>query len=534
MLLGLGLGVALAWGVAGCHKTAAQDSSDPANANLAAADSGAPAQALGQNEQGPNQSQGEDYSQQQPPAPIERQAPGGYYDPNAGNADQPQDIYDSDLTDEQASEPPPPLPDYEQPMAPGPDYLWAPGYWGWGPDGYYWVPGYWVEAPYVGALWTPGYWGYGGGFYRFHHGFWGLHIGFYGGIDYGFGYTGYGYDGGYWNGGSFFYNTAYNRVDRNVVRNVYVHGNGGGGRFTGGVSYNGGRGGVQASPRPAEIAVMHEQRRAPMPAQVALQQQSAQNRQQLYSQNKGRPAAAVSARAIASNHAMPAPLPRVAAPAAGRGAQQNGAQPQNRPGLEQRGPQAQPQGRPQNQPEARTAQPQNRAQPQLQNRAQPQPQNRAQPQPEARPAQPQNRAQPEPQYRPQAQPQPEARPAQPQNRAQPAQPRPQAQPQPQARPAQPQYRPQAQAQPAARPAQPQYRPQPQPQPAARPAQPQPQPQSRPQPQPQARPQPPQPQAQPRPQAAQPRPQPPPQARPAPPPPQHAAPPARPEDKKDGR
>ena len=469
-LLGLGLGVALAWGVAGCHKNAAQDSSDPANVNLAAADTGAPAQALGQNEQGPNQSQSEDYSQQQPPAPIERQAPGGYYDPNAGNADQPQDIYDSDLTDEQASEPPPPLPDYEQPMAPGPDYIWAPGYWAWGPDGYYWVPGYWVEAPYVGALWTPGYWGFGGGFYRFHHGFWGLHIGFYGGIDYGFGYSGYGYDGGYWNGGQFFYNTAYNRVDRNVVRNVYAHGNGGGGRFTGGVSYNGGRGGVQASPRPAEIAVMHEQRRAPMPAQAALQQRSAQNRQQLYSQNKGRPAAAVSARAIASNHAMPAALPRVATPAAGRGAQQNGPQPQNRPGLEQRGPQAQPQGRPQNQPEARTAQPQNRAQPQPQNRAQPQPQ------PEARPAQPQNRPQAQPQGRPQNQ--PEARPAQPQNRPQ----------------AQPQGRPQNQ-------------------PEARPAQPQ---------------------AQPRPQAAQPRPQPQPQARPAPPPPQHAAPPARPEDKRDGR
>ena len=432
MLLGLGLGAALAWGVAGCHSTAAQNSSDqsgdPANANLAPADNGAPAQALGQNEQGPNQSQGEDYSQQQPPAPIERQAPGGYYNPNAGYADQPQDVYDSDLTNEQASEPPPPLPDYEQPLAPGPDYLWAPGYWAWGPDGYYWVPGYWVEAPYVGALWTPGYWGFGGGFYRFHHGFWGLHIGFYGGIDYGFGYTGYGYDGGYWNGGHFFYNTAYNRVDRTVVRNVYVRGSGGGGRFTGGVSYNGGRGGVQASPRPAEIAVMHEQRHAPTQAQAALQQQSAQNRQQLYSQNKGRPAQAASGRAIVSNHAMPAPLPRVAAPAAGRGAQQNGPQPQNRPGLEQRGPQAQPQGRLQNQPQNR-AQPQPEARPaQPQNRAQPAPQNRAQPQaqPEARPAQPQGRPQN----------QPEARPAQPQNRPQAAQPRPQ--PQPQARPAQPQ------------------------------------------------------------------------------------------------
>ena len=28
--------------------------------------------------------------------------------------------------------PPPPLPDYEQPQAPGDGYLWTPGYWAWG------------------------------------------------------------------------------------------------------------------------------------------------------------------------------------------------------------------------------------------------------------------------------------------------------------------------------------------------------------------------------------------------------------------
>jgi hypothetical protein len=32
---------------------------------------------------------------------------------------------------------PPALPVYEQPICPGPGYLWAPGYWAWGPDGYY-------------------------------------------------------------------------------------------------------------------------------------------------------------------------------------------------------------------------------------------------------------------------------------------------------------------------------------------------------------------------------------------------------------
>ncbi|HEV3176876.1 MAG TPA: YXWGXW repeat-containing protein, partial [Stellaceae bacterium] len=33
---------------------------------------------------------------------------------------------------------PPPLPIYEQPLIPGPGYLWTPGYWAWGPEGYYW------------------------------------------------------------------------------------------------------------------------------------------------------------------------------------------------------------------------------------------------------------------------------------------------------------------------------------------------------------------------------------------------------------
>ena len=47
-----------------------------------------------------------------------------------------------------------------------------------------------VNPPYVNALWTPGYWGYGGfgGFgYSWYPGYWGPYVGYYGGIDYGFG-----------------------------------------------------------------------------------------------------------------------------------------------------------------------------------------------------------------------------------------------------------------------------------------------------------------------------------------------------------
>ena len=36
---------------------------------------------------------------------------------------------------------PPPLPKMIQPVAPGPGYIWTPGYWAWGPDGYYWIDG---------------------------------------------------------------------------------------------------------------------------------------------------------------------------------------------------------------------------------------------------------------------------------------------------------------------------------------------------------------------------------------------------------
>src|SRR5258707_6540251 len=96
---------------------------------------------------------------------------------------------------------PPVLPVYVQPACPGDGYIWTPGYWAYGDDGYYWVPETWVVAPEPGFLWTPGYWGFGGGLYAWHAGYWGPHIGFYGGVNYGFGYFGSGYEGGDWIGG---------------------------------------------------------------------------------------------------------------------------------------------------------------------------------------------------------------------------------------------------------------------------------------------------------------------------------------------
>jgi hypothetical protein len=116
---------------------------------------------------------------------------------------------------------PPAIPMYDQPPCPGDGYIWTPGYWAWGPDGYYWVEGAWVLPPYEDALWTPGWWGMDAGLYDWHPGYWGQTVGYYGGINYGFGYFGTGFYGGYWNGGHFWYNRAYNRFDDHFRGNFY-------------------------------------------------------------------------------------------------------------------------------------------------------------------------------------------------------------------------------------------------------------------------------------------------------------------------
>ena len=94
-----------------------------------------------------------------------------------------------------ASQPPPPLPDYDQPPDVRGNSAWIPGSWYYDAVqvDYYWVPGAWVTPP-DSLAWTPPYWEYESvGRYRWHSGYWATHVGFYGGIDYGFGYTGSGY-----------------------------------------------------------------------------------------------------------------------------------------------------------------------------------------------------------------------------------------------------------------------------------------------------------------------------------------------------
>jgi hypothetical protein len=324
------LAAALALGaVAGCKKTPEPQTqatiidnnggADPAAGNLAPVGTNAPVQGttaqprvrvLGQQSSYPQQQTAEEYPQQpyQQPYQDPNQQPNGQ--PANGEYQNGYPDYDAGLNQgydalEQADQAPPPLPVYQQPPAPEPDDLWTPGYWSYGTGGYYWVPGAWVAAPYAGALWTPGYWGYYGNRYEFHRGFWARHIGFYGGINYGFGYFGTGYEGGYWNGDHFFYNRAVNRVNYANIHNVYdrnipISNNSR-------ISYNGGNGGLRVAPRPAELAVLHEQRTPAMTTQVQFRQEAQHNPQQFYNQNHGQPAQFAANRPVPAVRGIQAP-----------------------------------------------------------------------------------------------------------------------------------------------------------------------------------------------------------------------------------
>ena len=210
---------------------------------------------------------------------------------------------------------PPALPVYEQPALPAPGYLWTPGYWSYGDAGYFWVPGVWAQPPSAGLLWTPGYWGYEGGVYGWHAGYWGPHVGFYGGVNYGFGFGGVGFVGGEWRGGVFAYNSAVanfggvhitnvyeNRtiVEQNTIVNV-DH-----------VSFNGGIG-IQVHASAVEMQAANERHFEATADQVQHEHFAAQDRAQLASVNQGRPATRASANVnayhqVAQQHAQSQPI----------------------------------------------------------------------------------------------------------------------------------------------------------------------------------------------------------------------------------
>ncbi|HXY49365.1 MAG TPA: YXWGXW repeat-containing protein [Terriglobales bacterium] len=192
---------------------------------------------------------------------------------------------------------PPPLPVYVQPACPAEGYIWTPGYWAYDyHDGdYYWVPGTWVMPPEVGFLWTPGYWGWVSDRFVFHEGYWGPRVGFYGGINYGFGYFGSGYEGGRWDHDRFFYNRAVSNVNVTNIHNVYnttVINN----ITVNHVSYNGGQAGINARPTAEQESAERERHIPQVAAQVEHVQAARANNELRASVNHGQPRVAATPR----------------------------------------------------------------------------------------------------------------------------------------------------------------------------------------------------------------------------------------------
>jgi WXXGXW repeat (2 copies) len=310
---------------------------------------------------------------------------------------------------------PPPLPVYEQPPCPEPGLIWTPGYWAYGPDGYYWVPGTWVPAPYVGALWTPGYWGWSANLYVWHPGYWGPQVGYYGGVNYGFGYFGIGFLGGRWHDGYFDYNTAVWRVDRDRIRHTYDDRR----DFDryrverdSRVSYSGGPGGVHHLPSAEERMAERDQHMARTRIQTEHIDAAMRNHDAYARFNGGHPHDLAAQRPLRQGSG-PAPQVR-------RGGQPRGENPFNNGSNRAQAPQQRQQPEYRQQPQQRQ-QPEYRQPPQQrQQQYRQQPQQRQQPEYRQPPQQRQQQYRQQPQQRPEPQvrQQPERR-AAPQPRAEP-------------------------------------------------------------------------------------------------------------------
>ena len=184
---------------------------------------------------------------------------------------------------------PPPLPVVEQPPVPVEGYIWTPGYWAYDTD-YYWVPGVWVPPPAVGLLWTPPWWGWNNGVYLFNEGYWGPTVGFYGGINYGYGYFGNGYWGGRWEGNTFRYNTAVTHVNTNVVHNTYVDRSVVNKQVNANRASFNGPNGVKAEPTAEQKAAAANAKKTPPTSEQLARQEAAKKDQNLHaSANKGQP-----------------------------------------------------------------------------------------------------------------------------------------------------------------------------------------------------------------------------------------------------
>ncbi len=133
-------------------------------------------------------------------------------------------------------------------------------------------------------------------------------VGFYGGIDYGFGYFGDGFVGGRWDRGHFFYNRSVTNINVTEIHNVYNTTVINTSNRTNRISYNGGNGGINARPTPQQEAAARERHIPPAAAQNQQLQAARTNPQFRASSNHGKPPVAATIRPgeFSGRNAVPA------------------------------------------------------------------------------------------------------------------------------------------------------------------------------------------------------------------------------------
>ena len=209
-------------------------------------------------------------------------------------------------------------------------------------------------------------------------------MGYYGGVNYGFGYMGIGFVGGMWAGREFRYNTAVVNVNRTVIHNTYIdntvvrnttvvndrH-----------VAYSGGPGGINHRPTADEARFSREQHTAPTSLQTEHQAAARANLNNFASHNGGRPAEVATDRPMTGGAHGPAAGGNFNRPANPNTGNRDG-QPENRGGTN---PQYQPGGRGGGNSGAPTDKTYNASHSNTGNREAPQPTPHSQPQYQPRP-----------------------------------------------------------------------------------------------------------------------------------------------------
>ena len=126
--------------------------------------------------------------------------------------------------------------------------------------------------------------------YLFNEGYWGPNVGFYGGINYGYGYFGNGYWGGRWEGNMFRYNTAVTHVNTNIVHNTYVDRSVVNKQVNANRASFNGPNGVKAEPTAEQKAAAANAKKTPPTSEQLARQEAAKKDQNLHaSANKGQP-----------------------------------------------------------------------------------------------------------------------------------------------------------------------------------------------------------------------------------------------------